>query len=75
MGNMVQIKFEEFIQSVKGRGRGMVIVGSYKRQIKKVPVETENHRGKWNKMKSERETNKRLLIIGNKLRVAGGKGG
>ena len=39
---------------------------------------TEDHRGKEekiNKTKSERETNhKRLLIIGNKLRVAGGEG-
>ena len=40
---------------------------------------TEDHggrEGKTNKIKSERETNhKRLLIIGNKLKVAGGEGG
>ena len=39
----------------------------------------EDHRGreqKLNRKKSERETNhKRLLIIGSKLRVAGGEGG
>lgn len=39
---------------------------------------TEEHRGREEKIKtkSERETNhKRLLIIGNKLRVPGGEGG
>ena len=36
----------------------------------------KERRGKLNKIKTERETNhKRLLILGNKLTVAGGEGG